>query len=140
MAEEAAGRPIGVAIVAVLAFISGVIHIIRGMLLIFQGDDPDTTAAFGGSGGLLTTAIGLMVLGLVVVILSFGIWLGRWISRMIVTVLQVFSLIGSLFMAVAYLGDPVGAWASVGVSAIVLILLWTRSASAYFRGSEIAAR
>ena len=140
MAEEAAGRPIGVAIVAVLAFISGVIDIITGMLLIFQGDDPDTTAAFGGPGGLFTAAIGSMVLGLVVVILSFGIWLGRWISRMIVTVLQVFSLIGSLFMAVAYLGNPVGEWASVVVSAIVLILLWTRSASAYFRGSEIAAR
>ena len=140
MAEEAAGRPIGVAIVAVLAFISGVIDIITGILLIFQGDDPDTTAALGGSGGLFTVAIGSMVLGLVVVVLSFGIWLGRWISRMIVTVLQVFSLIGSLFLAVAYLGNPVGEWASVVVSAIVLILLWTRSASAYFRGSEIAAR
>ncbi|WP_448006037.1 DUF7144 family membrane protein [Agromyces bauzanensis] len=137
---EAAVRPIGVAIVAVLAFVSGVIDIISGILLIFQGDDPDVTAAFGGSGGLLAAAIGSMVLGLIVVILSFGLWLGRWISRMIVTVLQILSLIGSLFMAVAYLGNPVGEWASVLVSAIVLILLWTRPASAYFRGSEVAAR
>lgn len=73
-------------------------------------------------------------------ILSFGLWLGRWISRLIVTVLQVLSLVGSLFMAVAYLGNPVGEWASVVVSAIVLILLWTRPASAWFRGSEVAAR
>ncbi|GAA4381431.1 DUF7144 family membrane protein [Agromyces bauzanensis] len=135
---EATSRPIGVAIVAVLAFVSGVIDIISGILLIFQGDDPDVTAAFGGSGGLLTAAIGSMVLGLIVVILSFGLWLGRWISRMIVTVLQILSLIGSLFMAVANLGNPVGEWASVLVSAIVLILLWTRPASAYFRGSEAA--
>lgn len=137
---EAAGRPIAVAIVAVLAFVSGVIDIITGILLIFQGDDPDVTAALGGSGGLLAAAIGSMVLGLIVVILSFGLWLGRWISRMIVTVLQVLSLIGSLFMAVAYLGEPVGEWASVLVSAVVLILLWTRPASAWFRGSEVAAR
>ncbi|WP_136709529.1 hypothetical protein [Agromyces sp. H66] len=137
---EATSRPIGVAIVAVLAFVSGVIDIITGILLIFQGDDPDVTDAFGGSGGLLAAAIGSMVLGLIVVILSFGLWLGRWIARMIVTVLQILSLIGSLFMAVAYLGDPVGEWASVLVTAIVVILLWTRPASAYFRGSEAASR
>lgn len=137
---EAAGRPIGVAIVAVLAFVSGVIDIISGILLIFQGDDPDVTAALGGSGGLLSAAIGSMVLGLIVVILSFGLWLGRWVARMVVTVLEILSLIGSLFMAVAYLGNPVGEWASVLVSAIVLILLWTRPASAWFRGSEVAAR
>lgn len=137
---EAASRPIGVAIVAVLAFVSGVIDIISGILLIFEGDDPDMTTALGGSGGLFTTAIGSMVLGLIVVVLSFGLWMGRWISRMIVTVLQFLSLISSLFLAVANLGNQVGEWASVLVSAIVLILLWTRPASAYFGGSEAAAR
>lgn len=34
---------------------------------------------------------------------------------------------------------PIGV-AIVVVSAIVLILLWTRPASAWFRGSEVAAR
>lgn len=137
---EAAGRPIGVAIVAVLAFISGVIDIISGILLIFQDDDPDVTAALGGSGGLLSAAIGSMVVGLIVVILSFGLWTGWWVARMIVTVLEILSLIGSLFMAVAYLGNPVGEWASVLVSAIVLILLWTRPSSAWFGGGEVAPR
>ena len=58
---------------------------------------------------------------------------------MIVTVLQALSLIQSLFLAVANLGNPVGEWASVLVSAIVLILLWTRPASAYFRPGEVAS-
>lgn len=137
---EAGARPVGVTIVAVLAFLSGVIDIITGILLIFGGNDPDVAAGLGGSGGVLSHAIGSMILGLIVVILSFGLWLGRWISRMIVTVLQALSLIQSLFLAVAYIGNPVGEWASLLLSAIVLILLWTRPASAYFRGSEVAAR
>jgi hypothetical protein len=137
---EAVGRPITVAIVAVLAFLSGVVDIITGILLIFQAGDPEVNAAFGGSGGALASAIGSIILGVIVVALSFGIWLGRWVARMIVTVLQLLSLIHSLFLAVANMGNPVGEWASVLVSAIVLILLWTRPASAYFRPSEVAAR
>lgn len=137
---EAVGRPVGVAIVSVLAFISGVIDIITGILSIFDVDDPDVNAAFGGSGGLFASSIGSMTLGLIVVILSFGLWLGHPVARMIVTVVQALSLIHSLFLAVAYLGNPVGEWASVLVSAIVLILLWTRPASAFFSARGATAQ
>jgi len=133
-------RPVVITIVSILAFISGVVDIIAGILSIFEADNPAVNAALGGSGGVFASSIGSMTLGAIVVILSFGLWLGYAWARMIVTVVQALSLIHSLFLAVAYLGNPVGEWASVLVSAIVLILLWTRSASAYFRGSEIAAR
>ena len=136
---EAVRRPIGVTIVVVLAFISGIVDIVSGILLLFRGDDPDVSDALGGSNGVLAASIGSMVLGAVVLVLAIGIWRGSWVSRMIVTVLEALSLIQSLFLAVAYLGDPVGEWASVFLSAIVMILLWTRASSAYFRPSEIAA-
>ena len=137
---EAVGRPVGVAIVSVLAFISGVVDVISGILLIFETDNPDVNAALGGSSGVLAASIGSMALGLIVLVLSFGLWLGRWVSRMIVTVLQVLSLIQSLFLAVANLGNPVGEWASVFVSAIVLILLWTKPASAFFNAGDASAQ
>ncbi|MFD4422861.1 hypothetical protein ACFWN7_15350 [Agromyces sp. NPDC058484] len=137
---EAASRPVGVAIVSILAFISGVIDIITGILLIFEANNPEVNASFGGSGGVLAASIGSMILGAIVVVLAYGLWLGREVARMIVTVLQALSLIQSLFLAVAYLGNPVGEWASVVVSAIILILLWTRPASAFFRGGEVTAR
>jgi hypothetical protein len=137
---EAQDRPVGITIVSIVAFISGVIDIISGILLIFEANNPDVNAALGGSSGAFAAAIGSIVLGAIVVALAYGLWLGRWVARMIVTVLQVLSLIQSLFLAVAYIGNPVGEWASVFVSAIVLILLWTRPASAYFRLSEVAAR
>ncbi len=141
MAEaEAVHRPITVAIVAVVAGLSGVVDVITGILLMFEGSNPEVADALGGSGGVLWASIGSILLGVVVLALSFGIWLGRWVARMIVTVLQALSLIQSLFLAVAYLGNPVGEWASVLVSAIVLILLWTRPASAFFRPSEVASR
>ncbi|WP_139416236.1 hypothetical protein [Agromyces laixinhei] len=137
---EAVSRPVGVAIVSILALLSGVIDIISGVLLIFRADDPAVAAAFGGSGGVFAASIGGMVLGAIVVILAFGLWVGGGWARMIITVLQALSLIQSLFLAVANLGHPVGEWASVLVSAIILILLWTHSASAYFRSAETALR
>lgn len=137
---EAVKRPVVVSIVAIVAFISGVIDIITGILLLFEGNDPDVSAALGGSGGALANSIGSMVVGTIVVILAFGLWLGNWVSRMIVTVLQALSLIHSLFLAVAYLGNPVGEWASVFVSAIVLILLWTRPSSAFFNSRSATAQ
>lgn len=137
---EAVDRPVVVTVVSILAFISGVIDIIAGILSIFEADNPAVNAALGGPGGLFASSIGSMILGLIVVSLSFGIWLGYWWARMIVTVVQALSLIHSLFLAVAYLGNPVGEWASVLVSAIVLILLWTRPASAYFNAREATAQ
>jgi len=53
-------------------------------------------------------------------------------ARMIITVVEVLSIIGSLFLAFAYLGTAVGEWAGIVVSLIVLLLLWTRRASAFF--------
>ena len=137
---EAVDRPVVVTVVSILAFISGVIDIIAGILSIFEADNPAVNAALGGPGGLFASSIGSMILGLIVVSLSFGIWLGYSWARMIVTVVQALSLIHSLFLAVAYLGNPVGEWASVLVSAIVLILLWTRPASAYFNAREATAQ
>ena len=89
---------------------------------------------------MLWASIGAILLGVVVLALSFGIWLGRWVARMISSpCCEALSLIQSLFLAVANLGNPVGEWASVLVSVIVMILLWTRPASAYFRASEVAS-
>jgi hypothetical protein len=136
---EAVARPVSVSIVAVVAGLSGVLDIITGILHLFGLSDPDVDA-LGGSGGVLAHSIGSMFVGLVVLVLSIGIWTGWWVARMIVTVVQALSLIQSLFLAVAYLGNPVGEWASVVLSAIVLILLWTRPASAYFNRGEVATR
>ncbi|MDQ0893371.1 DUF7144 family membrane protein [Agromyces ramosus] len=130
--SEVSVRPAGVTVVAVVAWISGALEILGGIILLFQAGDESVAAAFGGSGGLWAAAIGSIIIGIVIVVVAFGLLRGNTAARMIVTVVEVLSIIGSLFLAFAYLGSAVGEWAGIVVSLIVLLLLWTRRASAFF--------
>jgi K+ transporter len=132
---EAVGRPAAVAVAAVLVLVAGAIDVISGVLLLLQPDVPEIAATFGAG-----VAIGSIVVGAILVIAAYGVWRGNSIARMVVTVLEAFSLIGSLFLAVAYLGTAVGEWIGVAFSAVILILLWTKDTSAYFRRAAVAAR
>lgn len=136
-AEGSIRRPTGVTIVAVLAWISGALDLISGILLFLLLPVPEVVDQFNGTGGLITSAIGSVIIGLIVVIVAGGLLNGNNASRLIVTVIEVLSLIGSLFLVWAYYGnrpEVVAEWAGILVSLVVLILLWSRKASAYFRG------
>ncbi|MGR2752895.1 DUF7144 family membrane protein [Agromyces arachidis] len=126
-------RPVTVTIIGVLAYIAGMIDLVSGVILLFLLPVQDVVDSFGGTGPLVAAAIGSIVVGLVTVVVAGGLLRGSQVARMIVTVLQVLSIIGSLFLAVAYLGIPVGEWIGLAVSALVVILLWTPKASAFFR-------
>ena len=125
-------RPTSVVVAAVLVFVAGAIDIISGAVLLVQPDAPEIEATFGGAEGVRGVAIGSIVLGAILVVLAYGVFRGNWIARMIVTVLEALSLISSLFLAVAYLGTAVGEWLGVFISALILILLWSRVAAPYF--------
>ncbi|MGR0221242.1 hypothetical protein [Agromyces sp. ZXT2-6] len=133
MSTVQGSRPVTITIIGVLAFIAGLIDLVTGVLLFFLLPNEEVVAGFGGSGGLIAAAVGSIVVGLITAVLAGGLLKGSGIARLIVTVLQVLSIIGSLFMAVAYLGIPVGEWLGLAVSAVVVILLWTPKASAFFR-------
>ncbi|MGR0319351.1 hypothetical protein [Agromyces sp. ZXT2-3] len=132
MSTAQGSRPTTITIIGVLAFVAGAIDMISGVILFFLLPNQEVVDGFGGTGPLITAAIGSIIVGLITAVLAGGLLRGSQPARLIVTVLQVFSLIGSLFMAVAYLGFPVGEWIGLAVSAIVLILLWTPKASAFF--------
>lgn len=131
-------RPVTITLIGGLAFIAGAIDMISGVLLFFRLPNEEIVANFGGSGGLITAAIGSIVVGLVTAVLGGGLLRGSWVARLVVTVLQVLSIIGSLFLAVAYIGDPtvVGEWIGLVVSVALVILLWTPKASRYFAASD----
>jgi len=121
-------RPTSVVVAAVLVFVAGAIDIISGAILLVQPNAPEIEATFGGPEGVRGVAIGAIL-----VVLAYGVFRGNWIARMIVTVFEALSLISSLFLAVAYLGTAVGEWIGVVISALILILLWSRVAAPYFR-------
>jgi len=136
-------RPVTITLIGGLAFLAGAIDMISGVLLFFRLPNEEIVANFGGSGGLITAAIGSIVVGLVTAVLGGLLLRGSWVARLVVTVLQVLSIIGSLFLAVAYIGDPtvVGEWIGLAVSVLLVILLWTPKASRFFNapGATVAS-
>ncbi|WP_394553157.1 hypothetical protein ACDF64_02190 [Agromyces sp. MMS24-JH15] len=122
-------------VVAVLAWISGALDIVGGVLLLLLAAVPSVSDDFGGAGPTIGAGIGSIILGLIVVIVAGGLLGGNTAARLIVTVVQVFSLIGGLFFAVAWYGnrpEAITEWIGVAVSIAILLLLWTRKASAFF--------
>ncbi|BDZ55388.1 DUF7144 family membrane protein [Agromyces marinus] len=132
MSEVQGSRPVTVTIIGLLAFIAGALDMVSGVVLFFLLPVQEVVDGFGGTGPMITAATVSIVIGLVTAVLAGGLLRGSQGARLIVTVLQVLSVIGSLFLAVAYLGIPVGEWIGIAVSAVVLILLWTPKASAFF--------
>ena len=134
-------RPVTITVIGGLALLAGAIDLISGVLLFFLLPNEAVVANFGGAAGLMTAGVVSIVVGLVTAVLARGLLVGSAPTRLIVTVLQVLSIIGSLFMAVANMGDPsvVGEWLGLAVSVALLILLWTPKATRFFEGSTSAS-
>ena len=64
---------------------------------------------------------------------AIGVMRGNNASRIAITIFEIISIIGSVFLAIAYPAGAIGEYFSIALAAVVLILLWTRAASAYFR-------
>lgn len=127
-------RPVGVTVVAVIAWIAGALDLIAGIIMLFLLPVEAVVDEFGGTGALIGAAIGSMIIGLITVLVAGGLLNGSTGARLVVTVLQILSIIGSLFLAIAYRESPtaIGEWVGILVSLVVLILLWSRRASAFF--------
>lgn len=126
-------RPGGVTFVAVLAWISGALDITGGVILLFMQNNPAVVSSFGASGGLITSAIVAILLGVIVVAVANGLLRGRNSSRLIITVVEVLSITTGIFLAIAAPTLLSSELVGVVFSVIVLGLLWSRSANAYFQ-------
>jgi hypothetical protein len=128
-----AKRPGGVTLVAVLTWISGLLDIIGGVLLLFQTSAAATVEAFGGSSQLIASAIGSILIGTLVVIVANGLLRGSAGARMVITVVQIISIAAAIFIAIAYPAGAIAEFFGAAVAVVVLALLWTGRASAFFR-------
>lgn len=127
-------RPVGVTVVAVIAWVSGALDLIAGIIMLFMLPIESVVESYGGSGALIAAAIGSIIVGLITVIVAGGLLNGSPGARLVVTVLQILSIIGSLFLAIAYRETPtaITEWIGILVALVVLILLWSRKATAFF--------
>lgn len=117
-------RPGGVTVVSILAWISGLLQLITGIL------------ALAAAPGLPAVAIGAwiaIVLGVITILVGAGLWRGRPTARFIATIVFIFDLVNGVVTLVT---TPANAWAAIvgGLLALIgIILLWTRAASDFFR-------
>jgi hypothetical protein len=126
-------RPGGVTLVAVLTWISGLLDIVGGSLLLFQTSVEATVDQFGGPSQLIASALLTILIGVVVIVVAIGLLRGNNASRVVITIFQILSIVGSVFLAIAYPAGAIGEYFSIALAAIVLILLWTGRASSFFR-------
>lgn len=128
-----AKRPGGVTLVAVLTWISGLLDIIGGVVLLFQTSAAATVEAFGGASTLIASAIASILIGAIVIIVANGLLRGSAGARVVITVVQIVSIAASIFFAIAYPAGAIAEFFSAAIAVIILALLWSGRANAFFR-------
>ena len=119
----AASRPGGVTLVAVITWVTGLLQIIPGLVILFN------PSAFPGS-ALLAWLI--IIVGIITVIVGASLLGGSKVARVLVTLSLMLSVAGAIVTA---LFAPAQAWSAIssGLFAVIgLILLWTGRASDWF--------
>ncbi|HWM17830.1 MAG TPA: hypothetical protein VNP97_14725 [Microbacterium sp.] len=117
-------RPGGVTLVAVIAWITGAINIIAGILLLFAAIMAPDALWFG----LIQLA-----LGIITIVVSIGLFRGRSTARVVVTIVFVLNLISALFVIFAQQAQIWSGIASGLLALIGIILLYTTRANEFFR-------
>ncbi len=125
-------RPGSVTFVAVLTYINGVLNVIGGVVLLFTRQSAPGAQTAGGLAGVTTSAILSIVLGIVILIVARGLLNGSKVSRALVTLVMILNLVNGvllLFTLQFFSGVLEIVWVL-----IVLALLFTRRANAFFDG------
>ncbi|MCD2443561.1 hypothetical protein LQ757_14870 [Agromyces sp. SYSU K20354] len=117
-------RPGGVTLVAVLAWISGALQILGGIIVLIGGTEVP---------GATTAAWVAIIIGIITILVSLGLFRGSNTSRVIVTIVFVLNLASAVYVMFAV---PAQLWSAVisGAAALIgLILLYTARANEFFR-------
>lgn len=124
----AASRPVGVTIVAVLAWISGFFSILGGVLLLFSGLETATQSRTV----ITISAIISILIGIVVILVSLGLFRGSNGARIVVTVVFILNIVNAVVQIISGTQGWWSALLSALPSIIGVILLYTQRANAFF--------
>ncbi|HYJ68745.1 MAG TPA: hypothetical protein VEX15_13925 [Nocardioidaceae bacterium] len=130
-----ARRPFGVTLLVVLIVINGLIAVIGGLVLAIQHDDRDVIRQTKvSSDNLLVYGISLVTVGAIYLVIARGLASGGGISRFLVGAFSLLNLIGGIWVAVDKDGQlQTQGIISAVISGIVLLLLYSPRANAFFR-------
>jgi len=113
------GRPAGIAILAILELIGGIIILLLGIGLAAVGGSLFTALGYSGLGGVAALLGGIVaIFGLLALLVGWGLWTGKgwaWLLAVILSVLGVLFSIASI---------AVGSFTSVVGLLIDALILW----------------
>ena len=118
----AGARPFGVSLITVIIVISGVLGVIAGVLALLD---------FKDNVGLISGLI-VLVVGLIYLLVARGLWNGSGGARLVVAIVTVISLINGIWMLFTAGGQRWSGLFSAIVALIVLGILYSKRASAFF--------
>lgn len=128
-------RPGGVTLVAVLAWISGILNVLGGILLLIAvsagGTTVDGVAVEGGVGA--AAAWISIVIGILTIAVGLGLLRGANIARIIAAIVFVLNVISAIYTLIAHGFGNLTAILSGALALIALILLFSPKANAFFR-------
>ena len=134
--------PKRVVVVVVLTYISGILDILAGILLILLRYD-DVVRASGDAYPVTLWGAGMILLGLLTVAMASGLTRGRNSARIFVTVLVSLSTLVSVIDVIAAPTDGSSWWSlAIGgvISALIILALWTGRPAEFFRRSMAERR
>jgi hypothetical protein len=120
-------RPGGVTLVAVIAWINGVLAVIGGILILIAGADEGFPAAVAAAW------IGI-VIGVITILVGIGLLRASNLARIIATIVFVLNIGSAIF---TMFSAPDQLWSAIitGLLALVgLVLLYSARANEFFRG------
>jgi hypothetical protein len=117
------GRPVGVTVVAVIAFIQGIIGILMGIGLIVERNNDSLIEHIGQSSGQIQTYGWIAVIWSVLALLvGWGLWNGGDWARILVAILEVLHVAGGVYLLFAWSGHYL--WQGIWQIAVGLVVLW----------------
>ncbi|GAA5093630.1 hypothetical protein GCM10025760_24060 [Microbacterium yannicii] len=117
-----AQRPLGVTLVAIIAWLSGFLQIIGSIFVIIAGVFLTPAAIVGWLS---------LVIGIITLMVGVGLWRGNPTARTVAAIVFIANIV--LELLGIFTGETL--WSAIGgsiLSIIGLILLYTRSARQYF--------
>jgi hypothetical protein len=117
------GRPVGVTVVAVIAFIQGIIGVLMGIGLIVERNNDSLIEHIGQSSGQIQTYGWIAVIWSVLALLvGWGLWNGGDWARILVAILEVLHVAGGVYLLFAWSGHYL--WQGIWQIAVGLVVLW----------------
>lgn len=134
MSTAPVARPGSVTVVVVLTWISAVLQIVVGVLLLVVAATIGTAEINVARGAIVAIGIFTLVIGLLTAAVASRLGRGGNGARIIVTVLEVLQILGAITTLSVYgsSGAGSGAIGNIAIAAVILALLWNNRANQFF--------